>query len=134
MDVLKAESYTSYAYQFSGFQIVIFNCLFSENKTRLTEAKCAVARLHALAPKGCVFLVIDRLENNPAFKDGVVAFCNEIFKKEVSVHTLNGTLDRDEQTSAMGELFNSMLGNPRVKFFTDGYRSPTVFWFTAVKE
>lgn len=134
LDVLRAESYNSYAYQFGSSQVIIFNYLFSENKTRLTEAKAAVTRLHAMAPKGCVFVVIDRLENNPTFKDDVVAIFKEIFKKDVSVHTFNGTLDHDEQTSAMGELFNKTLGFPRVKFFTEINRAPTVFWFTAVKE
>ncbi len=134
LDVLKAESYASYAYQFNGSQVVIFNYLFSENKKRLADAKGAVAKLYAMAPKGCVFVVIDRLENDPGFKDGVVAIFKDVFQKDFSVHTFNGTLDRDEQTSAMGDLFKSMLGNPRIKFFTDGYRSPTVFWFTAVKE
>lgn len=134
LDVLKAESYKSYAYQFSAAQVIVFNYLFSENKTRLAEAKGAVERLHAMAPKGCVFVVIDRLENNRTFSDGVVALFQDLFTKEISVHQFGGTLDGDEQTKDMGELFYTTLGHPRVKFFTDMYRSPTVFWFTAVKE
>lgn len=85
LDVLRAESYNSYAYQFGGSQVMIFNYLFSESKTRLTEGKAAVNRLHAMAPKGCVFVVIDRLENNPKFKDDVVAIFRGVFKKNVSV-------------------------------------------------
>jgi hypothetical protein len=134
LDVLKADSYKSYSYQFGNSQVIIFNYLFSESKTRLADAKGAVARLLEIAPKGCVFVVIDRLENNPKFKDDVVTIFKDVFKKVVTVHNIGATLDSDEQTSDMGKLFNQMLGCPRVKFFTDLYRSPTVFWFTMVKE
>jgi hypothetical protein len=134
LDVLKADSYESYAYQFRGAQIIVFNYLFSENKTHLAEARGAVAQLLSMAPKGCIFVIIDRLENYPAFKDEVVGIFTDLFKKEISVRTFNGTLDRDEQASAMGDLFNKVLGNPRIKFFTDIYRDPTVFWFTVTKD
>jgi|LSQX01.2.fsa_nt_gb hypothetical protein len=134
LDVLDANSYKSYAYQFSGAQVIAFNYLFSENKARLADAKDAVAQLSAMAPKGCIFVVIDRLENNRCFQAEVVRIFRDVFGREIPVHTFNGTLDGDEQTRDMGELFNTMLGNPRVKFFTDIYRAPTVFWFTVVKE
>jgi hypothetical protein len=134
LDALKAESFNSFGFQFSGSQVIIFNYLFSENKTRLAEAKAAVASLYAKVPKGCVFVVIDRLENNRTFSDGVVSLFQELFAKQIAVHQFGRTLDGDEQTTDMGELFYKTLGNPRVKFFTDMYRNPTVFWFTAVKE
>ena len=79
-------------------------------------------------------MVIDRRENNPKFHEDVAAIFKQRFKKDATVHYIGGTLDGDEQTSDMGDLFNKMLGCPRVKFFTDLYRSPTVFWFTMVKE
>jgi hypothetical protein len=134
LDVLKAESYTSYSYQFSTSQVIVFNYLFSENKSRLTEALGAVASLRAMAPKGCEFVVIDRLEGNRTFSDSVIALFQDVFNnKEISTHHFGGTLDADEQTKDMGELFHNTLGFPRVKFFTM-YRSPTVFWFTVAKE
>ncbi len=132
MDVLDATSYEPYAYQFGKADIVVFNYLFSENKTRLDDARAAIECLAAKCPPGCVFVVIDRLEHNPAFSDGVCSLFKDVFRVEVAVHTFNGTLDYDEQTSAMGEMLMGVLGRPRVKFFTDVYRDPTVFWFTVV--
>jgi hypothetical protein len=134
LDVLDANSYKSYAYQFGGAQIIAFNYLFSESKARLADAKGAVAQLFRMAPTGCVFVVIDRLENDPTFQQKVKDIFEEVSGKEIRVHAFNGRLDNDEQTSDMGELLNAMLGTPRVKFFTDFYRSPTVFWFTVVKD
>lgn len=134
LDVLDGNSYRSYAYQFRGAQVVVFNYLFSENKARLADARGAVEQLFAMAPQGSIFVVIDRLENNPCFQEEVVRMFTEIFSKEFSFHTFNGRLDNDEQTSDMGALLNSMLGTPRIKFFTDIYRAPTVLWFTVVKD
>ncbi len=133
-DVLTPDSYKSYAYQFRNANIIIFNYLFSENKTRLTAARGAVAQLYEMAPKGCVFVVIDRLENDVTFRDQVVAMFKDVFHKDSNTHTIGSYLDRDEQTSDMGEMFKQMLGTPRAKFFTDLFRYPTVFWFTVVKE
>jgi hypothetical protein len=134
LDVLDAESYRSYAYQFSGTQAMIFNYLFSERKTRLADAESAVAALHSMAPPGCIFVVIDRLEHDNAFSNSVRDMFQKRFSKPIQLHTFGGCLDSDEQSVDMGKLLNKALGNPRVKFFTDLYRSPTVFWFASVKE
>ena len=134
LDVLNADSYTSYAYQFSGTQVMIFNYLFSETKTRLADAEAAVAKLHEMAPAGCVFVVIDRLENDGAFNETVLQMFQKRSSKAIQMHEHGGWLDSDEQSKDMGEQLYKSLGYPRAKFFTDIYRAPTVFWFTAVKE
>jgi hypothetical protein len=133
LDVLNSDSYKGYAFQFSNVNIIIFNYLFSENKGRLADAKDAITHLAQVAPGGAVFVVIDRLENNPKFKDEVVALFSSVFGPGIALHTFNGTLDSDEQTSDMGAMLTEVLGVPRVKFFTDGYRDPTVFWFAVVR-
>lgn len=133
LDVLDAGSYRDYAVLFRSVDVVVFNYLFSENKTRLDAAKEAVRHLAAACPAGCVFVVIDRLENNPAFGERVREMFEEVFRSRVAVQHFDGTLDSDEQTSEMGEMLIHALGFPRVKFFTPGHRSPTVFWFTVAR-
>jgi Putative SAM-dependent methyltransferase len=133
-DALDKNSYKNFQYQFVKTDIVIFNYLFSENKARLSDAKRAITHLAKIAPAGCVFVVIDRRERGGKFTDDVVdAFYKAGFAKP-KVKTLAGFLDTDEQTADMGKLFTETLGLPRVKFFTDVYRDPTVFWFETVKE
>lgn len=133
-DVLDYESYKSYAYQFRQTDIVIFNYLFSENKSRLSDAQAAVQHLAKVVADGCIFVVIDRLERSGDFSDGVIRLFTEAGFSEPKLHQLAGVLDSDEQTSDMGELLYKMLGSPRLKFFTSGFRYPTVFWFTVVKK
>lgn len=133
MDVLNGASYRGYAYQFGRADIVIFNYLFSENKTRLDEAQEAVNHLARACPAGCVIVVLDRLERNPAFSDGVRQLFENALGVQITARTFDGTLDGDEQTSDMGDTLIAALGNPRVKFFTDANRDPTVFWFTVVR-
>lgn len=134
MDVLDPASYKQYAFQFSKADIVVFNYLFSENKTRLDEARDSVKHLASACPRGCVFVVIDRLEHSPTFSDQVRELFETTFETKATVHTFKGTLDGDEQTSNLGKMLTEVLGNPRVKFFTDVYRDPTVFWFTIVRQ
>lgn len=62
LDVVDEESYRSLSLQFGKTEFVVFNYLFSENKTSLDEAAAAIARLAKSASPGCVFVVIDRLE------------------------------------------------------------------------
>ena len=133
MDVLDPASYQQYAFQFSKADVIVFNYLFSENKTRLVDALDSVRHLARTCPPGCVFVVIDRLEHSPTFSDQVRGLFQTAFGVDATVHTFKGTIDRDEQTTGMGEMLTAVLGNPRVKFFTDGYRDPTVFWFTVVR-
>jgi hypothetical protein len=132
-DVLKPDSYKDYAYQFRTTQIIVFNYIFSENKTRLAEARAAVQHLYDVAPSGCVFAVIDRLERSTSFQNDVVVLFRDVFGSNPAVRTYNGTMAFDEQTSDMGDMLYKVLGYPRVKFFTQIKRHPTVFWFTCVK-
>ena len=134
-DVLDPASYRNLAVQFKKIDIVVFNYLFSENKTKLEEAQQALEHLAQITRNDCAFVVIDRLENNPQFKNEVVRLFESAFGVEIDLQTLGGTLDRDEQTSEMGEMLTATLKRtPRVKFFTDQRRSPTVFWFVVKRE
>ena len=110
--------------------MVVFNYLFSENKTRLASARQALEQLAQITSDNCAFVVIDRLEHDPRFSDDVVGLFQSAFGVEVTCRQLGGTLDRDEQTSEMGEMLISTLKRtPRVKFFNPIYKDPTVFWF-----
>ena len=130
LNVLEASSYRSFGYQFKNADIVVFNYLFSENKTRLANVGQALEQLAQITSDDCVFVVIDRLEHDPRFSNEVASLFQSAFGVEVTCRRLGGTLDRDEQTSEMGEMLISTLKRtPRVKFFTDIYRDPTVFWF-----
>ena len=130
LNVLEASSYRSFGYQFKSADIVVFNYLFSENKTRLAGARQALEQLAKFTSDECAFVVIDRLEHDPRFTEDVVGLFQSAFGVEVTCRQLGGTLDGDEQTSEMGEMLISTLNRrPRVKFFTDIYRDPTVFWF-----
>jgi hypothetical protein len=134
LDVLDQASYKDYLHKFKRTDIVVFNYLFSENKTQLDKATKALRHLLKVTPAGCIFVVIDRLEHDETFLKSVIkAFVDAGFA-EPKTHTLEGILDGDEQTVDMGELFNTVLKSPRVKFHTDIYRDPTVFWFEAIRE
>ena len=134
MDVLNARSYVNYRYELRRADIIVLNYLFSENKHRLANAADAIRRLWDLVPRGCVFVVIDRLERQGSFVNDVAQLFVSAGAGEPEVHRIGDYLDLDEQTDDMGKLLMGVLGSPRVKFFTDGYRDPTVFWFDAVKE
>ncbi|MCY2954076.1 MAG: hypothetical protein NTU53_19225 [Planctomycetota bacterium] len=133
LDATDASAFKSYAYQFGRANIIVFNYLFSERKTKLPNLKKTLKHLHSVAASGCVFVVIDRLEKNPTFMNDVVALFSDLFGVTVRAHTFRGTLDGDEQTADMGTMLNNVLGNPRVRFFTDMYRDPTVFWLVVTK-
>jgi hypothetical protein len=133
-DVLDESSYKDYLHRFSKIDIVVFNYLFSENKSRLDEAVAAVKHLAKLTPARCVFVVIDRFEYNGEFSEGVSkVFIKAGFAKP-KIHKIEGSLESDEQAADMGKLFNTLLGSPRVKFYTDYFRDPAVFWFEVIKK
>ena len=133
MNVFDNSSYQRISYQCEKADIVVFNYLFSENKTSLDEAKQALDRLAQITPHGCKFVVIDRLEYT--FRNEVVDIFKSVFDVEIDCQELGGTLDTDEQTSEMGEMLTSTLKRtPRVKFFNSQSYSPTVFWFVVKKE
>ena len=134
-DVLDSTNYGNFLAQFSKIDMVVFNYLFSENKTRLEEAQPALEHLANITNQDCAFVVIDRLENNPRFSNEVVSLFESAFGVEVHLQTLAGTLDTDEQTSAMGEMLTETLKySPRAKFFTPLRRDPTVFWFVVKRQ
>ena len=132
MDVLDASSYASYAFQFSRADIVVYNYLFSENKSQLGDAEPAIQRLAELTRPGCKFVVIDRLEGDPQFSDDVMELFNSVFDDDIQSTTHNGVLAADEQIEDLGDELLDILGKPRMTFFRDyEKRIPTVFWFVA---
>jgi hypothetical protein len=133
MDVLDPASYANIRYRFRDADIIVFNYLFSENKGRLADAGEAVRHLWNVAPSGCIFVVIDRLEHGGKFTADVVRLFTDAGAATPEVVEVSNYLDHDEQIEDMGALLTEVLGRPRVKFFTDIYRAPTVFWFDAVK-
>ena len=134
-DVLDSASYRNLVAQFKKIDIVVFNYLFSENKTKLEEAQQALEHLAQITPNDCAFVVIDRLENNRQFTNEVVRLFESAFGVEIGFQTLGGSLDGDEQTSEMGEMLTATLKRtPRTSFFTNQLRSPTVFWFVVKRE
>ncbi|MBK6687923.1 MAG: hypothetical protein IPG45_25845 [Deltaproteobacteria bacterium] len=130
MDVCDPTSYKSYAYHFSTVDIVVFNYLFSENKTRLAAAAEAARHLLNSSPVGALFLFIDRHEADGQLTEAVRAMIPTT--PPCTANLFGGTIDRDEDRKAMGDMLMGALGNPRVKFFTDNYRDPTAFW-TAIR-
>lgn len=129
-DVFDPSSYRNHAVQFRKFDVVVFNYLFSENKTKLDQAREAIDKLARVTGNDCVFVVIDRLEHDMSFTNEVVSIFESAFGIEIHCREFGGTLDADEQTSEMGVMLTSILERtPRVKFFTTVYGSPTVFWF-----
>ena len=131
LDVFNADSCRSYAYQFRRAHVVVFNYLFSENKTRLDEARLAIERLAELTPPGCAFVVIDRREHNQEFQESVVAVFESVFGDDIEIDTYDRALDSDEETSDMGEELIEHLLNPVTSFHTRVNREPTVFWLVA---
>ena len=114
--------------------MVVFNYLFSKNKTRLEAAQPALEHLAKITNEDCPFVVIDRLGNNPSFSDRVVSLFESEFGVEVHLQTLAGTLDTDEQISDMGDMLREALGYPRITFRTPLRGDPTVFWFVVKRQ
>lgn len=129
-DVFDPVSYQNHRVQLNKLDIVVFNYLFSENKTKLSQTQESLQALAESVGDECIIVVIDRLENDLAFTAEVVNNFESAFEIAISYETLGGTLAYDEQTSEMGKMLSSSLNwTPRVKFFTPMNREPTVFWF-----
>lgn len=129
-DVLDPSSYRYHAVQFNKLDVVVFNYLYSENKTKLEQAREALSELARVTGNECVFVVIDRLERTTPFTNDVMSIFASAFGVDIEYHALGGNLDLDEQTSEMGAMLtNTLKRTPRVKFFSDVNRDPTVFWF-----
>ena len=134
-DVLDSTNYENFLVHFSKIDMVVFNYLFSENKTRLEAAQPALEHLAKITNEDCPFVVIDRLENNPSFSDRVVSLFKSAFGVEVHLQTFAGTLDTDEQVSEMGNMLIESLGySPRITFRTPLRGDPTVFWFVVKRQ
>ena len=135
LNVFDSSSYKRITYQCNKVDIVIFNYLFSENKTTLAEAHQALKRLAQITPDECTFVVIDRLEYNTQFNSEVLNLFESTFGVDIDTHKLGGVLDSDEQISEMGEMLTATLRRkPRVKFFTAQSYSPTVSWFVVMRK
>ena len=114
--------------------LVVFNYLFSENKTRLPDAKPALTKLKQLTVPGCCFVVIDRLEQSTQFRSDVVHLFEDVFGVSIQFETITGTLDGDEQVSEMGDMLMTTLDmTPRIVFRTKITHQPTVFWFVVTR-
>ncbi|HYD16065.1 MAG TPA: hypothetical protein VEA77_06660 [Hyphomicrobium sp.] len=125
LDVVDPDSYDDYDFLFDDADIVVFNYIFSENKTQLDSARRAVRHIWRKVPKGCVFVVIDRLEQNTTFQSDVENLIKAATGGVVpTIKTIGDTID---EAADMGSLTRTLL-NPRMKFFTPTYRNPTVFW------
>ena len=134
-DILNLSSYPNHTVQFNKLDIVVFNYIFSENKTKLDQALEALRELAKVTGNECVFVVIDRLERKPQFTADVVGIFESTFGMTIDCYSLGGNLDHDEQTSEMGDmLIHTLKRTPRVKFFTGIFRNPTVFWFVVKRK
>ena len=129
-DVLDHSQYGNLEGHCSTADLVIFNYLFSENKTRLDQARQAVEQLEALTSDDCLFLVIDRLEGDRQFNEEVVEMFKSVFGVNIEYETFGGNLDPDEQVSDLGPLLTGNLSRrPRLTFYTGQSRNPSAFWF-----
>ena len=129
-DVLDSTNYANFLVQFSKIDMVVFNYLFSENKTKLEGARPALEHLSKITSEDCAFVIIDRLENNPRFSNAVVSLFESAFGVDIHLQTLAGILDADEQISEMGKMLTeTLIRSPRITFRTRLRKDPTVFWF-----
>ena len=95
-DVFDHSQYQSLAGQCRAADLVVFNYLFSENKTRLPEAMMAIEQLANLTSNGCLFIVIDRLEGDRHFNNELVRIFESIFGVDIESRTQGGVIDSDE--------------------------------------
>ena len=89
-DVFDSSSYQNHLVQFRKFDVVIFNYLFSENKTKLDQAREAIGELARVIGHECVVVVIDRREHNASFTNDVVRIFESAFGIEVHCRKLSG--------------------------------------------
>ncbi len=134
-DVFDSSTYRNHAVQFKKLDVLVFNYLFSENKTKLDQAREALSELATVTGDECIYVVIDRLEHDVSFTNEVVGVFESAFEVGIQWQNLGGTLDPDEQVSDLGAMLRGTLERyPRVKFFTPVYREPTVFWFVVKRK
>ena len=133
-DVFDRLQISNFEFQLHRADLVVFNYLLSENKTRLAEAKPALLRLKELTSPGCCFVVIDRLEQNTSFTSDVIALFEAVFGVSIKYGTIGGILDRDEQIDDLGEMLRKALNlSPRITFRNPRSLQPTVFWFAVTR-
>lgn len=133
IDALDPSSYDGYPSMFKDTDIVVCNYLFSENQTKLDDARQSIARLVDAAREGCMFVVIDRHENDTDFVSEVVSIFDSL-TGTVETNVFTGIMDSDEQKSELGDELLERLRNPRVQFRPDYLGRPRVFWFATQKQ
>ena len=134
-DVFDHSQYRGVAGQCRAADLVVFNYIFSENKTKLDEARKAIEQLSNLTSDECVFLVIDRLESNGLFNQAVQDIFESTFGTSIEHRTIGTSLDPDEQVSDLGPLLTQNLSRtPRLTFYNRQSRNPTVFWFDVKRD
>lgn len=128
-DVFNHSSYQDYAFLFRNVDVVICNYVFSENKTKLNEAQQVIEHLVGIAKPECLFIVIDRLEQNTNFKTDIVNLFETACNADITLTTFDEALDSDEQKEVINPLIIEILGQPRLRFFMPGSRLPGAFGF-----
>ena len=71
-DVLDPSTYKKFPHVFRKADMVVFNYLFSENKSRLDAVHQALVELAKTTREDCTFVVIDRLESDRILTNKVV--------------------------------------------------------------
>ena len=134
-DAFDSSSYRLHLGQFNELDVVVFNYLFSENKTRLGQAREAISELVRVTGHKCVFVVIDRLEQNTSFTNDVVGIFESALGVKINYSTFGGKIDADEQTSELGPMLKAAIKrNPRLTFYNFGSGTSTVFWFVVERK
>ena len=128
-DIFDQSQYQALAGQFKPANLIVFNYIFSENKTRLDEARQAMEELAKLTSDDCLFVVIDRLEGNRQFNDEVAEMFGSVFGKSITYHPIGGSLDTSEDKAELGELLLEKLKWPRLTYRTGLAGQDSVFWF-----
>ena len=126
-DGMADSSYQNFPFQFKRADIVVCNCLFSENKSKIKDSKDMLGALSQKTPDKCNYVVIDRFERHTGFINDVCTMFESVFGKQINADTLGWVLDPDEQIDDMGDL-RPILGDPRVNF-RNNRGEPTMFWF-----
>ena len=134
-DAFDSSSYRLHSVQFRELDVVVFNYLFSENKTKLGRAQEAISELARVTGPKCVFVVIDRLESNTSFTNDVVGIFDSATGMKIDYSTFGGKIDADEQTSELGPMLKAAIKrNPRLPFYNFGSGTSTVFWFVVERK
>lgn len=137
IDVVDPRSYEKYAWHFRKTNLIIFNYLLSENKKDLNFFPKVLTELMNRTPKGCYFIVIDRLEQQTSFNQNVQGFIEQsglnICDNIIIGNTAQDCVMTDKEIVL--EEYIKRFGNqrPRRWFRTEKGKIPTVFAIVAQK-